>query len=715
MLVVKLIGRGAAGYYFRGQEPGQWMGRGSGLLGLEGTVNRRDLTAVLEGRHPGETRFLPGRKPARRRAGWDLTFAAPKSLSVLAATVVEGSQSLVEAHRIAVSDVLSYIESTHLGAARAAAPGGRRPIAGAVAADFQHRSNAAGEPHLHSHVLVANLGVLPGGEWSALSASDWWPARRSLAAIYQLGLRHYLQECGWDLDWRLRPDGLADLADVPRAAIRATSYQGRAAASLGPIRSRELARPQPWRTNLSRSGFRPEGPMPRPGPDPAGSRLESPFEAGFDSRLATLVEARLLSERSAFRRADVLVALAACCSAGLPAQVAEQWADQFLRQCPPAVSASGRLRWTTALAADADQRLVRAAGRARFTSPPDEPAPTDSGPVTANSPESPAVSSLTDRCGVIAILAAPAGHSNLLAHATLIDRCRAWWDEAGLHAAVRTESRDGPARWQSLTGLTGYRSGRRPGVLIVDHADRLPTPHLLAILSGRIDAGLQTVLIEGGCRPSLGEPLSAGFVTLGQQLGRIDPGPDPDWSVAEDGGRGSCRLAAARLLETWADGWLNNAPGVLVGLGADEVRGLNEAARSVLARHGRLEGPALSSHGRQYRRGDRVVALGLGSGHRRGTTGLITGVDPARAEVLVRWPDGANTEPLGKQKLECIGHGYAVTPSLATRLAGPLLLLGDPADVPPLRHRIIYRAPKGPGAEVDPLVRGNRAAPGLSL
>jgi hypothetical protein len=326
------------------------------------------------------------------------------------------------------------------------------------------------------------------------------------------------------------------------------------------------------------------------------------------------------------------------------------------------------------------------------------------------------VNRLTDRSGVVEILAAPAGHSSLLAHATLIDRCRSWWEEAGLDAAVRTGAQDGPARWQSLTGLAGQRSGRRPSILIVDHADRLPTPHLLAILSARIHAGLRTVLIEGGCRPRLGEPLSAGFVTLGQRLGRIDPGPDPDWSLAVDGSRGRCRLAAARLLETWADGWLNNRRGVLVGLGADEVRGLNAAARSLLARHGRLEGPALTSHGRQYRSGDRVVALGgLGSDHRRGTPGLVTGVDPVRSQVLVRWPGGANPEPLGKQKLAHLGHGYAVTPSLAARLAGPLLLLGDPTDVPPLRHRVIYRAATGPSAEVDPLVRRNRAAPGLSL
>ena len=172
----------------------------------------------------------------------------------------------------------------------------------------------------------------------------------------------------------------------------------------------------------------------------------------------------------------------------------------------------------------------------------------------------------------------------------------------------------------------------------------------------------------------------------------------------------------ARLLETWARGWLDDTPGVLVGLGGDEVRGLNQAARRLLAREGRLQGPVLTAHGRQYRSGDCVVVLrGLGSGQRRGTPGLVAGVDAEKGVVLVRWQDGAKPELLAKQKLAYIGHGYAVSPSLAARRPDPLLLLGDPADVPLLRHRVIYQARTGPGAEVEPMVRTNRAGPGLGL
>jgi len=715
MLVVKPIGPTAAAYYFRGQGPGQWLGRGAPLLELGGAVTRGDLTAVLLGCRPRDRVYLPGRRPARRRAGWDLTFAAPKSVSLLSATVVDGSDALVAAHRKAVSEVFAHVESTHLAAARKAVPGGRLAIEGGVAAEFQHSTNAAAEPHLHSHVLVANLGVLPGEEWTALSGSDWWPARRSLAAMYQLALRHYLRAGGWELDWRLRADGLADLADVPRAAIRASSYQGRAAASLGRARSRQLARPRPWRQSAVRAGLRAEDAAPRPmphAPDRSPARSAGP---GGDPHLPGRVEHRLASERSTFRGTDVLVALAACCPDGMPARTAQAWVDHFLGQCQAATSTSGPPRWTTRLASAADARLVRVTTRAQPAGPrsPQFEAVSHAR-VGPGQGEVSAEHRLTAGPGLIEILSAGPRESRLLAHATLIDRCRSYWDDAGLDAAVRTRMPDGAARWQSLTGLPVHRSGNRPAILIVDHADRLPTPELLAIVAARIDSGLRTVLVEGGCRPRLSEPLSAGLARVGRELGRLDSGSDPDWSIAGDAGRGACRLAATRLLDVWAGTWADHAPGILVGLGAEEVRGLNQGARALLDRHERLEGPSVSAQGRQYRAGDRVVSIGgPGSERRRGALGLVVSVDRRQSQVSVRWAGAREPEPLSGRRLARVGHAYAATPALAARLAGPLLLLGDPAHVPMLRDRIVYRTPGAAGME--PPVRDRSASPGLSL
>ncbi len=706
MLIVRPISPGAAGYYFRGQGPGQWVGLGSGSLGLEGDVSRDQLTAILQGRHPADGRVLVALRPNRRRAGWDLTFPAPKSVSLLGALAPDGSGTIAAAHRAAVADVIGHIERHHLGVARVGAAGGRVPVGGAVAVAFEHPVNSASEPHLHSHVLLANLGQMVGGSWSALSGSDWWPARHALAALYQLGLRHHLGAAGWELDWRIRPDGLADVADVPRAAVRAASTQSRAAVSMGRYQGRRLASTPPWRRDTAAAGY-------GPGEAALSGRQAYAREAGRDlrldgARLVAAVETRLAAERSVFRRAHVLEALAACCPEGASAPDAQAWAERFCDGCirVASTSQSRAPRWTTELAVRADLRLVALAD-----APLDPP---NHGRLTAD-----AVRILGSTVGPVEILQAQAGCSNLLAHAAVLDGCRVAWEHAGLTVAIRTRTSDAAARWHALTGLEPRRAGDRPDVLIVDQADRWTTPELLALLSPARDAGTRTILVEGGTLPRLTDARSAGLVSIGERLGRVDPGTAPDWSVdpeslaLEASGRG----AARRLLDSWAQAWPTRRPLLLVGLGVDEVAGLNQAARSLLARDGLITGPKLPVRGRDFLAGDRVVLLrGLGSGQRRGTIGTVTEVDPRGQTATVAWRTQRQAQDLDRTRLARLGHAYAATPTLAAATDAPLLLLGDPVSVPHLRSRVLSYAHATRSPIRDDLTRHLRQpAPELGL
>ena len=225
-----------------------------------------DLVRVLRGCHPDHGGFLPPCRPARRRAGWDLTLAAPKSLSLLAASTTAGGEEIKDAHRAAVHGVVHQLEDRYLTGRSA----GSAPPVGVVAACFDHWTNATAEPHLHSHLLLGNLTCDPRGVWSAVGHS-WWTGRRALGAVYQLGLRYHLRAAGLALDWRLHPDGLGDLADVPRAAVRTSSGRSRAAAvdraafradggsgrtyairSGATIQSRPSSPSQEWRTGCER-------------------------------------------------------------------------------------------------------------------------------------------------------------------------------------------------------------------------------------------------------------------------------------------------------------------------------------------------------------------------------------------------------------------------------------------------------------------------------
>ena len=83
-----------------GESPGVWTGRWSEKLGLAGVVEAGELRALVEGKHPatGED-LLAGSRPRKVRA-FDLTFSAPKSVSLLWAFASEQvAEAVAAAHR----------------------------------------------------------------------------------------------------------------------------------------------------------------------------------------------------------------------------------------------------------------------------------------------------------------------------------------------------------------------------------------------------------------------------------------------------------------------------------------------------------------------------------------------------------------------------------------------------------------------------------------
>src|SRR3954469_13849884 len=149
---------GVEDYYLGGPEaPGAWIGDGARPLGLVGQVDAGRLDRVLAGQHPASGEVL-GRVLRERVPGFDLTFSAPKSVSVLFGTGdAELRGAIRDAHDRAVGEALEYLERAAIATRRG--PGGLRviPGRGLIGAAFRHRTSRAGDPQLHSHVLVANL------------------------------------------------------------------------------------------------------------------------------------------------------------------------------------------------------------------------------------------------------------------------------------------------------------------------------------------------------------------------------------------------------------------------------------------------------------------------------------------------------------------------------------------------------------------------------
>ncbi|CDK45640.1 TraI [Klebsiella pneumoniae] len=72
-------------YYVLGSMGERWAGQGAEQLGLQGSVDKDVFTRLLEGRLPDGadlSRMQDGSN--KHRPGYDLTFSAPKSVSMMA-------------------------------------------------------------------------------------------------------------------------------------------------------------------------------------------------------------------------------------------------------------------------------------------------------------------------------------------------------------------------------------------------------------------------------------------------------------------------------------------------------------------------------------------------------------------------------------------------------------------------------------------------------
>ena len=256
MLAIAKLTPGQEGYYERsvapalddyyagrGESPGVWSGRGSATLELEGVVEEGELGKLVRGLHPKSAERLR-RHPKQRTitieridpetgerrteqkklnpvAGYDLVFSAPKSISLLYALGGEEAQLAgAQAHAAAWQAALTYLEDEACVTRKGRNGVIREHAEGFVAAAYQHRTNRAQEPHLHTHVIVANMARSPDGAWRALDGEALLKNHRLAAGyLYQAHLRRELsQRLG--VRWREPVKGMAELRGVPAAVLR---------------------------------------------------------------------------------------------------------------------------------------------------------------------------------------------------------------------------------------------------------------------------------------------------------------------------------------------------------------------------------------------------------------------------------------------------------------------------------------------------------------
>src|SRR5947208_6506942 len=218
------VADGLEDYYAgAGEAPGVWSGRGAQAVGIDGVVTAEALgLAFDEARHPetGEPLGHPWRPDAV--IGFDATFSAPKSVSLLFALGDHAVRAEVRAaHVTAVEDAgLAYLEE-HAAFTRRGRNGMMvTDTDGLVVARFEHRTSRALDPQLHSHCLVLNKVLdAQDGSWRALHGRPLFEEAKTAGMLYQAALRAELTR-RLGVAWGpVTVHGQTELAGIPRELL----------------------------------------------------------------------------------------------------------------------------------------------------------------------------------------------------------------------------------------------------------------------------------------------------------------------------------------------------------------------------------------------------------------------------------------------------------------------------------------------------------------
>jgi Ti-type conjugative transfer relaxase TraA len=197
------IGSTREDYYTSGGDPlGLWRGCGSAALGLSGSVDAAAFRAVLQGLHPDSNKTLTGSGSGAtaHRSGWDCTFSAPKSVSVLwALSDMQTRLSIEQAHENAITAALSYLE-THAAFTRRGHGGSEQEsVKGVVSATFKHFTSRAGDPQLHTHCIVMNVAPREDGSFGTIDSKHLYDHKMAAGAVYRMVLGTALVQQGFEL------------------------------------------------------------------------------------------------------------------------------------------------------------------------------------------------------------------------------------------------------------------------------------------------------------------------------------------------------------------------------------------------------------------------------------------------------------------------------------------------------------------------------------
>lgn len=148
----------------------------------------------------------------RAVAGFDYTFSIPKSASVLWAVADAGTQSLIaQAHHAAIAEMVAFIErevaTTRVGATGPDGAAAQVDVTGVIATAFDHYDSRAGDPHLHTHVVISNkVKTAQDGKWRSLDGRPMHAAVVALSELHEAVFADHMTRT-FGVEWESREMG----------------------------------------------------------------------------------------------------------------------------------------------------------------------------------------------------------------------------------------------------------------------------------------------------------------------------------------------------------------------------------------------------------------------------------------------------------------------------------------------------------------------------
>ncbi|MDK8188319.1 MULTISPECIES: MobF family relaxase [Sphingomonas] len=210
----------AADNYYTGEQagPSEWGGGGAEELGLSGTVDAGTFSEVLDGKLPNGAVIARGGN-GERAPGFELTFSAPKSVSLVA--LIGRDERVMPAFAEAIRSTMAWAEE-RFGEVRSGKAGAVIEPGRLVYAIFHHDLSRKLDPQAHAHVVVANAAQRGDGRWVALHNPALWKHSSTIGAVFHADFRARLEQLGYRTEITGK-HGQFEISGIPRAAIDAFS------------------------------------------------------------------------------------------------------------------------------------------------------------------------------------------------------------------------------------------------------------------------------------------------------------------------------------------------------------------------------------------------------------------------------------------------------------------------------------------------------------